>query len=619
MGFVPAVSDTMAEPRSILILYGSQSGNSEELAEQAGKACSNHNLIADVKSMEDVQITDLQSQKRVLVCCSTWGDGEQPDNAEDLWEAANSGAISSLSGLNFSVLALGDTSYDLFCESGKEWDAWFEKMGASRVHQRVDCDVDYEQPAAEWIAAVIPKMADIEDDVSEIEDNSSESVAPEANIEPPKQAAAKKDKSQWSAKNPYSSHLTENYVLNGDGSGKETRHIVFDLGDSGMEYKAGDALGVIPSCPPELVQELLDASNLNGDEIVETHQGEKTITEALSDYYEIHRVSKKWILNLEERVTSEKPLEIKISSRKRVSTKDGVLIEDWTSSDEAGDSPDGYQEIGVALNPAETLWRDLSENSESMEDYQWSRDYVDALQDFGHLGFTAQQLVNGMDRLKPRLYSIASSPDFEPGKVHLTVGIVRYNHHDRDRTGLATGYLADRCSVYYKSKIDVFMSPTRSFVLPEDGSKDCIMVGPGTGIAPFRAFLQQRDLNGDTGRNWLFFGDWTEEGEYYYKEEMESWKERGILDKHDLAWSRQGSEKVYVQHLMKKNGEEIWNWIDGGGYFYVCGDKNYMAKDVHSTLIEICSEFGGMTSDEAKDFVETKLMKTEKRYLRDVY
>ena len=608
----------MTQPRSILILYGSQSGNSEELAEQAGKACSSHNLNAEVKSMEDVQITDLQSQKRVLVCCSTWGDGEQPDNAEDLWEAANSGAISSLSGLSFSVLALGDTSYDLFCESGKEWDAWFEKMGASRIHQRVDCDVDYEQPASEWIAAVIPKMAEIEDDISEVEDNSSEPVALEVNIETPK-VATKKDKSQWSAKNPYSSHLTENYVLNGEGSGKETRHIVFDLGDSGLEYKAGDALGVIPACPPELVQELLDASNLNGDEIVETHQGETTITDALTNHYEIHRVSKKWILNLEERVTSEKPLEIKISSRKRVSTKDGELIEDWESSAGTGDAPDSYQEIGVVLNPAEILWRDLSENPDSMEDYQWSRDYVDALQDFGHVGFTAQQLIEGMDRLKPRLYSIASSPDFEPGKVHLTVGIVRYNHHDRDRTGLATGYLADRCSVYYRSKIDVFMSPTRSFVLPEDGSKDCIMVGPGTGIAPFRAFLQQRDLNGDTGRNWLFFGDWTEEGEYYYKDEMESWKERGVLDKHDLAWSRQGSEKVYVQHLMKKNGEEIWNWIDGGGYFYVCGDKNYMAKDVHSTLIEICSEFGSMTPEEAKDFVEIKLMKTEKRYLRDVY
>ena len=163
------------------------------------------------------------------------------------------------------------------------------------------------------------------------------------------------------------------------------------------------------------------------------------------------------------------------------------------------------------------------------------------------------------------------------------------------------------------------MSPTRSFVLPEDGSKDAIMVGPGTGIAPFRAFLQQREINKDSGRNWLFFGDWTEEGEYLYRDEMNEWKERGIISKHDLAWSRQGSEKVYVQHLMEKNGEEIWNWIEGGAFFYVCGDKQYMAKDVHSTLINICSEYGGMSQEEAKDFVESGLMKSEKRYLRDVY
>ena len=203
-------------------------------------------------------------------------------------------------------------------------------------------------------------------------------------------------------------------------------------------------------------------------------------------------------------------------------------------------------------------------------------------------------MVEGMDRLKPRLYSIASSPEFEPGTVHLTVGIVRYSHHDRDRTGLCTGYMADRCEVR-DTEIGVFMSPTRSFVLPEDGSTDVIMVGPGTGIAPFRAFLQQRELDGATGRNWLFFGDWTEEGEYYYRDEMESWKESGVLDRQDLAWSRAGSEKVYVQHLMEKNGEEIWEWINGGGYFYVCGDKNYMAKDVHKTLISICANFGEMS------------------------
>ena len=425
--------------------------------------------------------------------------------------------------------------------------------------------------------------------------------------------------SDWSAKNPYSSNLTENFVLNGEGSRKETRHIVFDLGDSGLQYKAGDALGVIPRCPPELAEDVLASCGFSGDEEVDTHLGPCGLRQALTERYEIHRISKKWIEGLGPRLSSAAAdIEIRIVHRQRTSSRDGSVLIDWHGSGAEDDVPVGYVEIGSASDPAETLWAELTGDSKAMEDYIWSRDYIDGLADFGHIGFTPQQLVDGMDRLKPRLYSIASSPDFEPGMVHLTVAIVRYNHHDRDRAGLCTGFMADRCEVG-ETDIGVFMSPTRSFVLPEDRSTDIIMVGPGTGIAPFRAFLQQRQMEGDSGRNWLFFGDWTEEGEYLYRDEMEAWRESGLINRHDLAWSRAGPEKVYVQHLMEQHGEEIWNWIDDGAYFYVCGDKNYMAKDVHSTLIGICSEYGGMSEEEAKEFVESGLMKAEKRYLRDVY
>ena len=430
--------------------------------------------------------------------------------------------------------------------------------------------------------------------------------------------AGKSSKSEWSAKKPYFTKITDNFVLNGESSRKETRHIVFDLGDSGLEYKAGDALGVVPRCPPEEVEEILRICGFTGEEIVETNLGECPLRDALTDRYEVHRVSKKWIKGLAERSGGDAPKsEIRIVSRKRSSSVDGALIVDWSSSGE-GDVPEGYVEMGEMGDNSAILLHELITDNDAMEDYIWSRDYVDALGDFASFGFTPQQLLEGMDRLKPRLYSIASSPDFEEGTVHLTVAIVRYSHHERDRTGLCTGFMADRCETN-TTEVGVYMSPTRSFVLPEDGTKDIIMVGPGTGIAPFRAFLQQREINGDSGRNWLFFGDWTEEGEYLYRDEMSDWNDRGIISKHDLAWSRKGSEKVYVQHLMEKNGEEIWNWIDGGAYFYVCGDKQYMAKDVHSTLIAICSEFGGMSPEDAKDFVETGLMKTEKRYLRDVY
>ena len=425
--------------------------------------------------------------------------------------------------------------------------------------------------------------------------------------------------SDWSAKNPYSSNLTENFVLNGEGSRKETRHIVFDLGDSGLQYKAGDALGVIPRCPPELVEDVLASCGFSGDEEVDTHLGPCGLRQALTERYEIHRISKKWIEELGPRLSSgAADIEIRIVHRQRTSSRDGSVLIDWNGSGAEDDVPVGYVEIGSVSDPAETLWAELTGDSKAMEDYIWSRDYIDGLADFGHIGFTPQQLVDGMDRLKPRLYSIASSPDFEPGMVHLTVAIVRYNHHDRDRAGLCTGFMADHCEVG-ETDIGVFMSPTRSFVLPEDRSTDIIMVGPGTGIAPFRAFLQQRQMEGDSGRNWLFFGDWTEEGEYLYRDEMEAWRESGLINRHDLAWSRAGPEKVYVQHLMEQHGEEIWNWIDGGAYFYVCGDKNYMARDVHSTLIGICSEYGGMSEEEAKEFVESGLMKAEKRYLRDVY
>ena len=613
----------MSGARSILILYGSQSGNSEEVAIQTGNAALKHDLQPTVRAMDEISVSDIPKQTRVLICCSTWGDGEQPDNAEDLWEAANNEDIESLNGLHYSVLALGDSSYDLFCESGKEWDKWFESKGATRIHDRVDCDVDFEEPAQIWSDAVLVKMAQIEDRDIPIEtDAIDESTVVDDEVEEEVAVPVVKEKSaksEWSAKNPYTSYLTENYILNGEGSGKETRHIVFDLGDSGLEYKAGDALGVVPICPPEIVSDLLSIGGFTGDEEVETNLGVCSLREALSTRYEIHRVSKKWVENLGSKVASDDgSIEIRIVSRDRVSTSDGSSVISWEGSGDEEDTPSGYSQIMSPNNPTEVLWKKLISDSKEMEDYIWTRDYIDTLRDFSNLSFSPQEFIDGMDRLKPRLYSIASSPEHEPGTVHLTVGIVRYSHHDRDRAGLTTGYLSDRC-IPRVTPIGVFMSPTRSFILPENGDVDCIMVGPGTGIAPFRAFLQQRDLNGDKGRNWLFFGDWTESGEYYYKEEMDDWKERGVLNKHDLAWSRDGSEKVYVQHLMKKNGVEIWNWINGGGYFYVCGDKSRMAKDVHQTLIDICSEHGGMAPEDAKSFVEDVMMKKEKRYLRDVY
>ena len=424
---------------------------------------------------------------------------------------------------------------------------------------------------------------------------------------------------EWSAKNPYESTLTVNFILNGEGSKKETRHLVFDLGDSGLEYKAGDALGIIPVTSSELVEDVIVALGADSDEVVETHAGTVTLLEALTNHYEIHQANRKFVASIGNKFEAlGGPSEIRIVKRVRTSVDSGQATMHWSWSGDDDDYPEGFSPIGSSVDPAYELWKSLTSDDKAMEDYLWGRDYIDVLNDFGHLGFSGQDFVDQLNRLKPRLYSIASSPDFEPGTVHLTVAIVRYEGQGRSKTGLTTGYLADR-TPEGTDDIRVFMSPTRSFILPEDGSKNIIMVGPGTGIAPFRAFLQQRKLDGAEGKNWLFFGDWTEEGEFLYRDEIGEYVEDGTIDKLNLAWSREGPDKVYVQHLMAEHGAEIWEWIDNGGYFYVCGDKNYMARDVHSTLIGICVEHGGLSEDDAKQFVEQTLMREEKRYLRDVY
>ena len=419
---------------------------------------------------------------------------------------------------------------------------------------------------------------------------------------------------EWSAKNPYSTTITERYVLNGPGAKKETCHIAFDLGDSGMTYKVGDALGVLPENPPALVEALIQRMGWDADSMVTTSKGERTLAQALKTDVEIHRANKKFVQSLASKITRPGlPITMGMIRRTREDTN-GSTVLDWNN--EASSTPPGLNPSVGGQGPADQVEAVLA-TPEALEDYIWSRDYLDIVEQF-ELKYEPQEFIDLVDRLKPRLYSISSSPDAHPGLVELTVGIVRYAHHGRERGGLCTVYLADEVDVD-RTKIGVFMSPTKSFVLPEDGATDIIMVGPGTGIAPFRAFMEQRVHDGATGRNWLFFGDWSESTEFYYEDTIKQWMEDGSLTTFTSAWSRDQEEKIYVQHRMLEHGEEMWSWIDGGAYFYICGDKNRMAKDVHAALIRICAEHGGMTEDEATHFVEKRMMREEKRYLRDVY
>lgn len=414
----------------------------------------------------------------------------------------------------------------------------------------------------------------------------------------------------WSAKNPYITKVTECYVLNGEGSKKETRHIVFALGDSGLDYKVGDALAVLAENPPHTVDDLIEAAGWDRDQLVTSHNGERTLWQALKSDFEIHRVNKRFVKSLTEKVTNA-GMRISVQLIERIRKPVGGM-------GSAGDS-----DIICTLNPS--IENDdpvekvelLANDAAKLEDYIWSRDYIDVIREF-NVNYSAEEFLHLIDKLKPRLYSIASSHDSHPGYVELTVGIVRYTHHDRARGGLCTVFLADEVEVD-KTDVRVFMSPTKSFVLPQDKSVDIIMVGPGTGIAPFRAFMEQRVFDGGNGRNWLFFGDQSEKTEFYYKDAIESWLDEGHLYKFTTAWSRDQAEKIYVQTRLKEHGAEVWEWFENGAYFYICGDKQYMAKDVHRTLIDIAIEHGGMNEDDATFFIEKTMMREQKRYLRDVY
>ena len=414
---------------------------------------------------------------------------------------------------------------------------------------------------------------------------------------------------QWSAKNPYMTTITENYILNGEGSRKETRHIVFDLGDSGLDYKVGDALGVIAENPPHIVDELIEVQGWDRDQTVTTHKGERTVYDALKKDFEVHMANKKFVKSLASKVVST-GMNISMAFVSRQRNDDA-----WNASgDEA--RPSGLKASVPSNDPAAQV-EAINADVKAVEDYLWTRDYVDIMREF-EVKYTIEEFMELADKLKPRLYSIASSHDAHPGFVELTVGIVRFEYNGRARGGLCTQFMADEINTS-GAPIGVFMSPTKSFVLPDDKDIDIIMVGPGTGIAPFRAFMEQRVFDGGKGRNWLFFGDQSASTEFYYKDTIEGWVDEGHLYKFTTAWSRDQEEKIYVQHRLKEHGKEVWEWFENGAYFYICGDKQYMAKDVHRALIDIAMEHGGMSEADATHFIEKTMMREQKRYLRDVY
>lgn len=371
---------------------------------------------------------------------------------------------------------------------------------------------------------------------------------------------------RYDRNNPFAARLLTNRALNADGSAKDVRHIEIDLSGSGLTYEVGDALGIIPQNCPALVDELLQAFGWTGDEAL-TLNGEAL------------------------------PLRDALQHHRTITEPPKALLEAYATQSGDGDL------------------RAVLDNRDVLNDFLWDRDVLDLALAYPDVRFEPQAFIDLLRPLAHRLYSISSSPNAHPGQVHLTVGAVRYEAYGRAKTGVCSTFLADRCMD--KTPLPVFVHHNNAFRLPADPATPVIMVGPGTGIAPFRAFLEERKASGATGKNWLFFGDQHEATDYLYRDELEAFLSDGTLNRLDLAWSRDGAEKVYVQHRMLEHAETLFAWLEEGAAFYVCGDASRMAKDVDAALLDVIRTAGGLTEDAAADYL--KQLKRAKRYLRDVY
>ncbi|MGG0383902.1 assimilatory sulfite reductase (NADPH) flavoprotein subunit [Priestia filamentosa] len=560
-GAVTAPVATPAAPaptisKEVTVLYGSQTGNAQGLAEQAGKTLEGKGFKVTVSSMSDFKPNSLKKLKNLLIVASTHGEGDPPDNALSFHEFLHGRRAPKLEDLRFSVLSLGDSSYEQFCQTGKEFDARLEELGGTRLHPRVDCDLDYDEPAEEWLNGVIEGLNEGQEQNVGL---AQSAATAEAVVESP-----------YSRKNPFKAEVLESINLNGRGSNKETRHLELSLEDSGLTYKPGDSLGIYPENDPKLVDLLIEELNWDPEEIVTTNkQGDvRPLKEALISHFEITVLTK--------------PL---LEQALKLSGNDDL---------------------------AELL---AAGNEEKVKEYIDGRDLLDLVRDFGPWPVSANDFVAILRKMPARLYSISSSLEANPDEVHLTIGAVRYNTHGRDRNGVCSILCAERLEP--GDTLPIYIQSNQNFKLPENPDTPIIMVGPGTGVAPFRSFMQEREEIGAEGKSWMFFGDQHFVTDFLYQTEWQKWLKDGVLTKMDVAFSRDTEEKVYVQHRMKEQGKELFEWLEEGASFYVCGDEKHMAHDVHETLIDIIEKEGNMSRQNAEEYVAN--MQQQKRYQRDVY
>ena len=587
------VGEVAAPPRSaseekrteaLLVMYGSQSGNAEQLARHLAKEAEKRRFAPRVMEMNAFASVDFANEQRFVIVTSTWGDGDPPENAAAFWQHLNSHAAPRLDHLSYSVLALGDKNYSDFCGAGKKFDERLEQLGARRIHPRADCDVDYETTAKQWMEGLWSALEKVgqASRLSPIEKESAETAGPgfselllstgseSGKMSDPRHGLNHQTPTICNRNNPFPARLIVNRKLNSAGSAKDTRHLEISLDRSGLNYEVGDALGVMPVNCPALVNDLLQALGCDGEEAVSDARGRETsLRQALLTSYQITQPSTDLL-----RLLSERPGDAKLKS---------------------------------LLDPARRA---------ALDKFLDGREVIDFLLNFPSIKFTPADFVALLSRLQPRLYSIASSLKAHPGEVHLTVAVVRYERHGRRRQGVCSTFLAERVEIN-QTPLPVFVQPSHGFRLPSHGNRPVIMIGPGTGIAPFRAFLEERRAIGANGRNWLFFGDQCQAHDFLYREELEAMLAGGTLTRLDTAFSRDQSEKIYVQHRMLENAGGFWTWLEDGAHVYVCGDARRMAKDVDTALHEVIRKAGGKSPEQAAEYVQK--LKTGKRYQRDVY
>lgn len=550
----PGTAAPAAARTAVTVLYGTESGNSEQLADSDVKKLKATGFDARMLNMADANVPALASIPNLLVIVSTWGDGEPPDSSKAFYSELLATTGLDLSSTSFSVCALGDTSYEKFCQCGKEVDRKLAELGAKRIADQANCDVDFEATHADWLGHVI----------SALKATSVASLVAAPPVAPPVSAP-----STYGKNHPFHSPLKRKFLLNGPGSAKETWHLEFDLEGSGMSYEPGDALAIVPKNAPDVVEAVLAAGGFSANTRVSLKDvGDLSLAEAFSEHLDITGLSSLILGKYQTVAQSEK--------------------------------------IARLLAP---------ENKHELFGWLHGRQIVDLLEEYPCPGLDARTFAGWLRKLPPRLYSIASSLKAHPGEAHLTVAAVRYETHGRQRKGVASTFVADLLDQSHSAS--VYIHANKSFKLPASGDTPVIMVGPGTGIAPYRAFIEERSANGDCGKSWLFFGEQHYTYDFLYQLEWQDHLKSGALSRLDVAFSRDQKEKIYVQHRMLEKARDLWCWMEEGAHFYVCGDASRMAHDVHETLIQIAINEGGLDREAATARVEG--WKKAKRYQRDVY